>query len=460
MKINNLPNILLITTDQQKASATGIYGNKTVKTSMWGQFAKEGVTFERCFSTSPICAPSRISILTGMYPLTHGVTCNHNDPEHVNKSLRQLPELLNESGYETACIGNGLGDLSGGWDYNIDFYDSAYGLNDIFKQADELSRKVKPLNGWISGVHPVSAKNGVAAKTTDYALQYVEKQRKKPFFLHAAYMEPHPPYFPPEPYASMYNPDEIDLPENPDVLNRPKWQNEAAREMNIDKATEIDIKLAIARYYGLISYADEQIERLLDKLKESGILENTWIIITSDHGDYAGEHGLFAKSEALYDCLLHVPLVIRAPDGALSPGKRIGEMVQLVDIFSTICEIAGVKVPDLCQSYSLIPYMNGLKNVFKRQAVFAAVGGNINKKASFPQGMPVRGIHSDVIKMVRTTNRKYINDESNGHEYYDLDKDPDEIHNIFAGSDNSEIIEMKDLLFSWEENCKKYLINK
>ena len=440
------PNIILLMTDQQKASATSIYGNRVVRTPNWESVAADGITFDNCFSCSPVCTPSRASIMTGTHVPAHGGSSNSHT---VAEGLVQLPELLRDAGYETGVVGHhdGFAGLNRGWDCEIDWWDKKHGLVQIFYVADELSKTPQPVTGWVSGPTPHRPEEGLAARMTDHALEFIENARE-PFFLHLAHLEPHPPYFAPEPYASMYPPEVVDLPAEPDGSLRPAWQAEAAEELNCHLATDEDKRLALARYYGNVSYADDQIGRLVSHLEATGQLDHTWIVVASDHGDYTGEHGLFCKSHAMYDCLLHVPLVVRPPSGSgFAAGVRETGMVQLLDLFPTFLGLAGLTPPEHCQGRDLLDNPG-------RDHVFAAVGGIDEPRASFPQGMPKRGIHRELLTAVRTRSRKFVLDPENGDELYDLERDPGELSNLILGGERVPA-DLAEALEQWREECAR-----
>lgn len=447
------PNIVLVMSDQQKASAASIYGNTLVQDPNVARLAREGVTFEHCFSSSPVCSPARASLMTGMHVPVHGCYSNRHE---VAKGIPHLPELLRDVGYNCGVVGHydAFANLDRGWDWAVDWWDPAFGLCQIFYQADELSKSVRPLRGWVSGVHPTPPNQNLAGRMTDYAIQYLHEVAREPFFLHVAYLEPHPPYFPPEPYASMYDPGRIDLPPQPESSHRPRWQEEAAEEMAMGLGSERQFRLAIARYYGLISYVDSQIGRLLDHLESQCLLGRTWVIFGSDHGDYTGEHGLFAKSHSMYDCLLHVPLVIRPPDDRWGGGRRAEGLVQFMDLFATICQLAGASPPDHCQAKSLADWVDRGAIRPLREAVFAAVGGRA-QTPSFPQGMPARGIRRDKVRMIRTADRKYVQDPEEGDECYRLTDDPHELMNLYGEAEEAEVRPLLDGLDGWEKECRE-----
>lgn len=447
------PNIVLVMSDQQKASASSIYGNAVVQDPNVARLAGEGVTFEHCFSSSPVCSPARASLMTGLHVPVHGCYSNKHE---VAQGIPQLPELLQDAGYTCGVVGHydAFANLDRGWNWTVDWWDPAYGLCQIFYEADRLSKSPQPLRGWVSGAHPTPPDQNLAARMTDYAIQYLEEVSQEPFFLHVAYLEPHPPYFPPEPYASMYDPEVVELPPSPEPSRRPPWQEEAADEMSMGLATESDFRLAIARYYGMISYLDSQVGRLLAHLERRGVLGRTWVIFGSDHGDYTGEHGLFAKSHSMYDCLLHVPLVIRPPDGHWKGVRRAEGLVQFMDLFATICGIAGAPLPECCQAKSLVDWLDGGAREPLREAVFAAVGDR-EQTPSFPQGMPARGIRRDKVRAIRTADAKYIRDPEEGDECYCLAADPHELADLCDEGEQPEMQPLRDSLNDWEQECRE-----
>jgi len=442
------PNIVLIMTDQQKASATSVHGNSVVSSPAWDRAAESGVVFDNCISTSPVCTPARVGVMTGLYPLASGCSSVRHRPDH----FPQLNEILGEHGYHTGGVGRYEENYK--WQWGRAWHHLELGMPDVLRVAQELAEATKPLRGWVSGAHPLPADRGLARMMTDHAIDFVDNVGREPFFLHVAYLEPHPPYFPPEPFASMHDLDDIELPPTA-FRNRPRWQIEAGEEMLVPLAEERDIRAAIARYYGLISYADSEIGRFMDHLAAKGLLENTWVILTSDHGDFTGEHGLFAKAHAMYDCLLHVPLVIMPPKGSGGSGRHVPNLNQSHDLFPTILDIAGIDTPDNCQARSLIGLMDGSGGGAPvHEYCFASAGMIGNPMACFPQGIPERGFHRDMINMVRTDRCKYIEDATNGDEFYDLARDPHELGNTIDTAPQPVLAELRDALSQHRKECR------
>jgi arylsulfatase A-like enzyme len=181
-----------------------------------------------------------------------------------------------------------------------------------------------------------------------------------PFFVHVSFFDPHPPYFVPPPYDSMVDVTRVDLPRRGNDTGRPAWQFQALKDCATDSATEGDIRKVIAVYYGMIEYVDAQIGRICAALQRLEVLDNTWIILTSDHADFMGEKGLFEKCEVPYECLLHVPLIIVPPSGITAPrGEVVGGLVQSVDLFPTMLSLAGLNVPDYTQGKDLLAWLQG-----------------------------------------------------------------------------------------------------
>ena len=286
---------------------------------------------------------------------------------------------------------------------------------------------------WSSGAIDVEAKDGNSALLTDRCLRMLDQAENtgKPFFLHMCYDDPHPPYFVPRPYDTMFDPDELTLPETGDLQNLPSWHAIARDQAGIDKATDSDKRKALAIYYGMIRYIDDEMARIHAALEEKGLLENTWIILGSDHGDYTGEKGFFNKSESHYKCLLHVPLIIVPPKDSDEPNpRRIDDLVSCVDIFPTILKMAGVEAPTN-QGRDILEWVRKGHTEPLRDVVFAQIGdyhGYI--KTSWPSGMPEAGRHKSLTHSIRTSTRVYIQDPDNGDEAYDLRDDPNELHNL------------------------------
>ncbi|MEP1208124.1 MAG: sulfatase-like hydrolase/transferase [Rhizobiaceae bacterium] len=419
------PNIVYLMFDQAKTAAMSFMGNEDISLPFCDSLAEQGWVFDEAYAAAPICTPSRASVHTGMFPQVHQVTCHQNRAPH---NLPQLAELMQAAGYYTAAAGHYEPErnLHRGWHEQSPMHERG----PLFNSWMDHIRSGRKDVAWSSGSIDVDASQGNSALLTDRMLRMMEQAEKsdKPLFLHMCYDDPHPPYFVPKPYDTMFNPDDLALPQTGDLEELPDWHQTARQQVGTDKATDDDYRKVLAIYYGMCRYIDDEMARIYQALDDAGKLENTWIILGSDHGDYTGDKGLFNKSESLYKCLLHVPLIIVPPKGAEEPGpRRIADLVSTVDLFPTILAMAGIN-PPTNQGKDLLEWVRSGHQQPIRGEVFAQIGdyhGYI--KTSWPSGMPEAGRHASLTHGIRTARRTYIEDPDNGDEAYDLESDPDEL---------------------------------
>jgi uncharacterized sulfatase len=441
--MSTAPNILYVMFDQAKASAMSFMGNDEISMPYCEGLAEAGWVFEHAYAAAPICTPSRASVHTGTFPQVHGVTCHQN---RAPFNLPQLAELLQDAGYYTAVAGHYEPErnLCRGWHEQTPMHERGPLFNSWLAHIRSGRKDV----AWSSGSIDVEAKDGNSALLTDRAIRMADQAHAsgRPFFMHICYDDPHPPYFVPRPYDTMFNPDSLTLPELGDTATLPPWQQKARIEVGTDKATEADYRRVIAAYYGMVRYIDDEMARLHAALDERGMLDNTWIILGSDHGDYTGEKGLFNKSESLYKCLLHVPLVIVPPSVAKEAAPRnVSGMISTVDLFPTILDLAGVSAPEN-QGRSLLDWVRSGHAEPLRDEIYAQIGdyhGFI--ETSWPSGMPASGRHSSLTHCIRTETHAYIIDPDNGDEAYDLTSDPKELNNLLNPGRPAPVSAFQDL---------------
>lgn len=462
MEKKKRPNILYMMMDQQKASAASFLGNRLVPSLFMDSMAERGISFSQAYAPSSICTPSRTSVFTGVHPLVHQVTCHQNRAPY---NLPQLSEILKDAGYYTGVIGHyeENRNLSRGWHEQVPMKEPGL-IQEAFQRLIRSGRRDV---GWSAGAMECSAEEGlefVLVERIYRMLQEMEKVQKAgdPFFFHVAFNTPHPPYFVPKPYADLVAPGDVVLPprEGPGELT-PEWRKKVQEECGTARASEDDIRRVIAVYYGMIAYGDAAMKRVYDRMETQGLLDDTWIIISSDHGDYTGEKGLFTKNETCYECLLHVPLIICPPRNVDLPrgvrGSRVDDFVDLVDLFPTVLEMAGIDIPGYAQGASLVSELPGAAGRARpsRDAVFAQAGdyhGYIG--TSFPGGMPASGRHPSLVRGGRTRDYSYIHDPDYGDEAYDLRNDPGELDNLLlTGTTPDWAKELKERIDRWEESC-------
>jgi len=292
-------NVVLITIDTLRADHLGCYGYSGTKTPNIDQLAKDGALFSRCYTPVPVTLPSHLSIMTGLYPLSHGV---HNNGTFVaGPELLTLAEILKGRGYQTAAfVGSFVLDRRFGLDQGFDVYD------------DYMSKdKTQPLLLY----NERKAEDVV----TEADKWLKENGKNKPFFLWMHCFDPHAPYEPPEPFATAYK------------------------------------KIP---YDGEISYTDQMLGKFIATMKEMNIWDQTLVIFTADHGEGLGDHGEKTHAIFIYDSTLHVPLIMRYPK-LLPQDRKISQEVCTIDIFPTVLDLMSAKTNKGCQGKSLMGLFEG-----------------------------------------------------------------------------------------------------
>lgn len=432
------PNILLIYTDQHRYDALGVAGNAVIKTPNIDKLAELGVYFSHAFATSPVCMPSRWSIHTGMYTTSHQCYSNHHPGVVPSTSL---PLELKKAGYENILIGKNHSFLNEKeFDSIIPTPDNGYQFS-----VKRMARQAAP---WPVEEDPMHL-------MTSEAIDLIEdKNTNKPFFVWLSYLYPHTPYEVPEPYFSMYKND--DFPETKNEINSLMAAGKPFRQVfhqeNNDRLlpfNQQEIRLMRQTYYGMVSLIDDEIARLLAYLDKNGLRENTLIIFTSDHGDYLGDHEMFTKSPALYDCLLRVPLII-SWKGKIKSNLISDQLISQVDIMPTILSLLDLPIPDQVQGLDITDYLlSGQTEKPVREVVFAEYGipgepfNREKLEKMYPQytqdpidwaeGIPWEANPISLagrFRMARTHSWKYVQNEGDVDELYDLKNDPDELVNL------------------------------
>jgi arylsulfatase A-like enzyme len=366
----------------------GIAGHPLLKTPNLDRLAAEGVRFTRAFTPNPICTPSRAALLTGQDCWTNGC---YFFGMPIRPESKHFAQLFSQAGYET-------------------FYTGKWHNDALPSQRGFTAGKYIGGGGPGPGGH---FKPRVQAGD-------------KPFLLFTSYMTPHDPWTPPGKYATMYKPQTIELPANfmPRPMNGAEpfkyytdWHGNNLRDekqMVPFPRTPAGVRDVRSRYYGTITHDDKQIGRILDKLDEKQLTEDTLVIFLADHGISLGAHGISGK-QTMYEEGIRLPLVMRYP--RLKRGSAENpNLASLIDIFPTICEAAGITIPDSIEGKSLLgPYQG--KERWHRERIFA----------SFVS--PTR--HRLNVRCIRTERYKLIHHLTTDEvELYDLKEDPYELNNL------------------------------
>lgn len=432
------PNILLLMTDQQRFDSLGCYGADFAHTPNLDRLAKAGVVFDHCYANNPICTPSRASLMTGKHILDHGV-CQLND--HLAPGEVPFPERLRDLGYQTALFGKlhisaaateaELRHPNDGFDIyelcnegcmHMDAPQQAYAhwlkerAPDFYQELKQLGReRTHPPREW-------HLTHWAAERTMAFLAS--ERDPEQPFFCMMSVFEPHNPYahYPSE-MGALVDPEAIPAPTprgtgpEPPGIARERHENYFA-----DFASQTNASLQQMRhgYHAAVAYADLEFGRVLDKLDELGLSDNTLVLFTSDHGDMLGDHELLVKGAYFYDPNVRVPLLMRWP-GAIEGGKRVSGLVQLHDIAATVLAAALAPEEGLTQwmpeARSLLPLARGdVESV--HDAVFCCYR---NSGMAAGHGYWEPPIHATMIRGPRYK----LSDWHDGNgELYDMQDDP------------------------------------
>jgi arylsulfatase A-like enzyme len=429
------PNIVLITTDQQRYDTLGATGDDWIRTPTLDALAERGTLFERAYVQNPVCIPSRACLQTGRYTHQHGV-------EHMETEIDETPglpewertfvERLQEAGYRTGATGKLHMMPPKGFHYER--LSNGKGARWRTYEGSDLGQGPlgKTYAAWLERRHPggyeaiyeqrrgdafeeygtavtnvLPAEEYVDYWVADEAVEFLHDPHSDPFFLWCGFMSPHDPVDPPEPYDSMYAREEVGMPERRQDADDPASPKGQAEPWWGDDPEKIERWRA--HYFGLVSFVDDMVERIVETLRERDLLEETLIVFTSDHGEMAGDYNLMAKGN-FYEEVIRVPTIVVPPGG--SGVDRFDGLVEVADLAPTILDYAGVPRPDVMPTRSLRPVLEGERDDH-RESVLCEYATNDRSRKS---------------KCVRTERYKYVFHAGDADpEFYDLREDPDEL---------------------------------
>lgn len=418
------PNIVFILIDDLRWDELGIAGHPFIKTQNIDRIAREGARFRNAFVTTPLCSPSRASFLTGQYAHTHGITDNV-DRSAASHKLVTFPLLLHQSGYETAFIGKwhmGNDDTPRpGFDRWVSFKgQGTYFDPDI----NEDGKSVKP-TGYITDIL-----NG-------YAVQFIKRRHEKPFMIYLAHKAIHPEvtqnndgsvnladaerFIPAERHKNFYAGKTI--PRRPSYKRAPEGKPALQRQSGnlppLGSATATRDQSILERQRTLAAIEDG-VGEILKALKETGQLDNTVIVFTSDNGYFYGEHGLSVERRLAYEESIRMPMLVRYPR-MIKAGTVRDEFALNIDIAPTLLSLAGISVPEAMQGRSLAPLLKGERVKWRDSFLIEYYSDKV-----FPR------IYQMGYKAVRNRRWKYIHylELEGMDELYDLKTDPYEMKNL------------------------------
>jgi choline-sulfatase len=357
------PNILVIMSDEHAPHFSGLYGHPIVRSPHLDALGRSGVTFDAGYCNSPLCVPSRASFVSGKHVSRLGA---YDNGAPFPSETVTFAHLLRGAGYEVVLDGKmhfiGPDKLHG---FQRQLTRDAHGAGAISGREWAASEESHPAGGpgmrrRIEEAGPGRASHldfddEVEAAALDWLRDGARNDA--PWCLVASFLCPHFPLIVPEPYFAQYYPHNVDMPTIPTghLEGQHPAHGRVRRTFALSDFGDEQIRVARAAYYGLVTYLDDKIGRLLRALRETGQLENTVVVYTSDHGEFIGEHGLWWKN-SFYEHAARVPIVFSWP-GVLPAGTRCAGAVSNVDVARTLVDIGGGAAPDDWDGDTLLPLL-------------------------------------------------------------------------------------------------------
>ena len=441
------PNIIFLMDDQHRWDTLGIV-NPKVKTPHLDALAKAGLFYDQAVCQAPMCTPSRNSMMLGLYPNQTGILRNGRGLADEKLPARPLAEVLRKAGYQTA--GFGKAHWGGGMRCSTRGFDTRYIAECLeenavmmIHDAPDAKRRYdaegKTMGGgeennlgYLGFTSPLPEKDHRDGWVTGKCLEFVEHEidPKRPLFLYLSFLKPHAGHNVPAGYETQYNVNEVQY------AKQPSWTKDRSphaagvnrRDLYTNywsKATDEQWRWMTLRYRANCTWIDDMFGRVLTQLKHKGVLDNAIIVYCSDHGEMLGERFYRFNKYCLYESSVRVPLIL---SGSAIPeslrGKRDRRPVELVDLYPTLLSLAGIKVPDGTVGLNLLGPQT-------RKASFSALHER-NDEVAF---MWRTSGHKLILRMKRRDDddaSQYAADDIIGGEFYDLAKDPQEWHDLYA----------------------------
>ena len=436
--VSGLPNIIVVVTDDQRWDMLGAAGNSIIQTPNMDRLAREGVLFENHFVTTSLCAPSRTSIFTGLYASCHGV---HGFSTEMSESLhaRSYPVRLRQSGYRTGFVGKyGIGRTLP--TDRFDYFEGFSGQGQYIQEATDGERHLTGMIG-------------------DQALKFLETCTwEQPFCLSLSFKAPHvqdrvPPFFIHDPaYKDLYT--DIEIPpfkkldagyfeELPEFL-KDGYEGRIRQQRRFP--TPETWQEAMKRYYRLITGVDVQIGRILHRLDQAGLADNTVILFTSDNGFFLGERG-WAGKYFIHEESIRAPLIVWDPRKPARAGSRRSEMTLNIDIAPTILALAGAEGSGSTNGRSLVPLLDGESPSWRQDWFYEFLWQR--------QGIPIP--RTEGVRTERWKYNLYLDGMPGYEELYDLASDPEEESNLATvPSFAARLQELRDRHQAWRSALSEW----
>ena len=368
MNKDERPNILIISTDQQRWDTCGPEKEPVLRTPHLDYLAADGLNFKRAYADCPVCVPTRAALMTGKTCFHHGMGANDRTYQYFDEE-NTLPTVLRNAGYQTAAIGKAHFDPQ----YKTHGFENFQPLGDYYRWiAQHYGPEYQPRRHGLGENEPYPIKATVPENLTltswitEQAAEWIQHRRdpSKPWLLWVSYSKPHPPLDPPEPYYSMYMHSDVPKPVMgawPIKDDAPNAVKQKQYGHGVSNMHPEHIHAMRAAYYGCITQIDHGIGRILSAIHDTGTHENftlndnTMVVFHSDHGDMMGDHGMLAKGE-MYEGSARIPFIVRTPKtwNNRHRGEIIDSIATVADILPTVAAAAGADIPEDCDGQNLL----------------------------------------------------------------------------------------------------------
>lgn len=431
------PNVLFIIVDDLRPQL-GAYGLEQIKSPNIDKLASEGVLFRSAFCNVAVCGASRASVMSGLRPLwpvrfrNYVSRADEDCPDAIT-----LPELFKNNGYNTVSLGKVFHEKSDSrkawtekpWRPSISYRISPDSKATSWVDPDSYTDVNESGRGpyfECPDVHDTVYFDGQVAEKAISDMRRLG-QAGNPFFLAVGFIKPHLPFNAPKKYFDLY--DDVDIAENrfrPENLpEQLKNQGEILSYTGIKDYNSVAFhKQARKAYYACVSYVDAQIGKVLDELKASGLDKNTIVVLIGDHGWHIGEHNFWGKHNTLFNAI-RAPMIIKSPE---LPKKQLSEMVEFVDIYPTICDLAGLEKPTHLQGKSMVELINGQDKTWENVVYTEWQGARCVTTPGYSYA-------------------EWFEEENQGAHYlFNLVTDPQENKNVAELPENAEVVKQHQQL--------------
>ncbi len=453
-------NILLVTLDQFRGDCLSAAGHPIVRTPHLDRLASQGVRLARHYSQAAPCSPGRACLYTGTYQLNNRVVANGTP---LDARFDNLALAARRAGYAPTLFGYtdmsiDPRDADGPDDPRLSSYE---GLLPGFDVGLELSGGEQ--RGWIDWLRELGypapanadealalesqrpAEHSVSTFLTDALIEWIDRQRG-PWFAHASYFRPHPPYAAAGLFAQMYDPAAMALPIEP-IAERHRLHEGLLHHRQIAAPRgEAEIRDLRAQYFGMLSEVDHQLGRVWDALERNKIWSDTWILVTSDHGEQLGDHGLIQKS-GYFEGSYHVLGIVRDPRERAAHGSVVERFTENVDVFPTLCDALGIETPTQCDGLPLTPFLRGESPPWWRDAAHWEFDWRFTMLAHGPHMWPWdRRLERQHLAVLRSESIAYVHFGDGSSLCFDLAADPTWRTLV---TDPAIILEQAQAMLSW-----------